>query len=293
VRIVFIGSVQFSLSALSKLHEMNADIVGVCTKSSSPQNSDHVDLSSFCIERGITWRYIEDINSKDSIDWISELEPDVIFCFGWSHILKDELLRIAPLGVLGFHPTKLPKNRGRHPIVWALALGLTETGSTFFFMDSGVDSGDIVSQAQIPIQGDDNARTLYKKITDVALRQIEEFYPLLVSGAFCKIKQEESLANVWRKRVKSDGLIDWRMSAESIHNLVRGLSAPYVGAHFMFKGEEIKIWQTKPLYDFPNNLEPGKVILITEMGPVVKCGIGAICLLNTSSEFKTIKGDYL
>jgi len=293
VRIVFIGSVQFSLSALSQLSKMNANIVGVCTKNSSPLNSDYVDLSSFSNKKGIPWRYVDDINSKASVGWIEELKPDVIFCFGWSHILHDELLSIAPLGVIGFHPSKLPRNRGRHPIIWALTLGLTETGSTFFFMDSGVDSGDIISQAEVLIDDNDNAKSLYEKITTTALSQIEDFFPLLESGSFSRQKQDESLANVWRKRITSDGMIDWRMSAESIHNLVRGLTAPYVGAHFVVKGKEIKVWETIPLYDFPSNLEPGKVISITETGPIVKCGAGAICLLNTSPEFKTIEGDYL
>lgn len=272
---------------------MNANIVGVCTKKFSTFNADHADLSSFSNEKGIPWQYVDDINSASSINWIKELKPDIIFCFGWSNILNVELLSIPPLGIIGFHPSKLPKNRGRHPIIWALVLGLNETGSTFFFMDSGVDNGDIISQTDIVIDSNDDAKSLYNKVTKTALNQIKDFVPRIESGSFFRQKQDESLANVWRKREVNDGLIDWRMSAETVHNLVKGLSNPYIGAHFVTEGKEIKVWKTMPIYDSPTNLEPGKVISIAEMGPIVKCGLGAICLLSTSPELKIIEGTYL
>jgi len=203
------------------------------------------------------------------------------------------LLGSAPLGVVGFHPSELPQNRGRHPIIWALILGLERTGSTFFFMDSGTDSGDIISQVAILIEDNDCAESLYNKITKEALIQIESFVPELQLGTIIRQKQDNSLANVWRKRSGADGLIDWRMSAKSIHNLVRGLSTPYVGAHFLFKGSEIKLWKTMPSKDFSSNVEPGKVLRNTQAGAFVKCGEGAIYLLETDPPFKPIEGDYL
>ena len=83
-------------------------------------------------------RYVDDVNSKDNYNWIKSLNPDIIFCFGWSNLLKKDILTLAPMGVLGFHPSKLPQNRGRHPLIWALALGLKKSASTFFFMDEGL-----------------------------------------------------------------------------------------------------------------------------------------------------------
>jgi methionyl-tRNA formyltransferase len=212
---------------------------------------------------------------------------------GWSEIIKDELLGIPPLGVIGFHPTALPKNRGRHPLIWSLVLGLNETASTFFFMDSGADSGDIISQVEIQIEHEDNANDLYRKVTEVAKKQILEIVPKLALGTIERRSQDNALANVWRKRGITDGLIDWRMSAESIYNLVRGLSKPYVGAHLIFKGIEIKVWGATILTDAPDNIEPGKVLFITEAGPVVKCGSGALCLTQTEPGFKPTEGDYL
>ena len=293
MRIVFIGSVKFSEDALKQLVEMSANIVGVCTKEESVFNADHVNLRSFCELNEIPWIYSDNINSDHTSSWIRTLNPDVIFCFGWSEIIKDELLGIPPMGVIGFHPTALPKNRGRHPLIWSLVLGLNETASTFFIMDSGTDSGDIISQVEIRIEHEDDANDLYEKVTGAAKKQILEVVSKLASETIERQSQNNAAANVWRKRGISDGLIDWRMSAESIHNLVRGLSKPYVGAHFTFKGREIKVWKTTFLTDVPANIEPGKILFISEEGPVVKCGTGAICLTQTESGFKPTEGDYL
>lgn len=293
MRIVFIGTVEFSRRALERLTDLHADIVGVCTLQDSKFNADHVDLSAVCNAREIPWFYSADINSVEALSWIQGKSPDVIFCFGWPRLLKQDLLRSAPLGVVGFHPAALPANRGHHPLIWALILGLEKTGSTFFFMDAGADSGDILSQREVIIDDADDARTLYDKVTEVALGQIEEFLPKLVADTFQRQKQDKHLANAWRKRGSGDGKIDWRMSARSIHNLVRGLTKPYVGAHFVAEGREIKAWKTAVISNVAGNIEPGKVLMQTGSKPVVKCGDDAICLLITEPAFEPVVGSYL
>lgn len=293
MRIVFIGTVEFSKHALYRLLAMKAEIVGVCTLQESKFNADHVDLSAASETHGIPWRYTEDINSDASINWIKDKSPDIIFCFGWSRLLKQDLLGLAPLGVVGFHPAALPANRGRHPLIWALVLGLDKTASTFFFMDAGADSGDILSQRQIIIDDEDDAHILYEKVTETALEQIEEFVPQLAAGILQRHKQDQRLANTWRKRGNADGKIDWRMSAHSIHNLVRGLTKPYVGAHFIVDGKEIKVWKTSVVSSTPQNIEPGKVLMQTDSNHVIKCGEGAICLLITEPSLELTLGSYL
>ena len=239
MRIVFIGAVEFSLQALSHLTSLGANIVGVCTLKDSKFNSDHVDLTNHCQLHAIPSFYVDNINSAKTIEWIANKNPDIIFCFGWSRLIKRELLSLAPLGVVGHHPAALPNNRGRHPIIWALVLGLETTASTFFFMNEGADSGGMLSQVEIKIAADDDARTLYDKIVRATMNQISSFFPQLKQGNFSRTSQNELLANVWRKRGYLDGEIDWRMSAQSINNLVRGLTLPYSGAHFILdKGNQ-------------------------------------------------------
>lgn len=293
MRIIFIGAVEFSLRLLEHLVTLDAEIVGVCTLKDSKFNTDHVDLSSFSKAHKIPSFYVEDINSTKTLNWISDKSPDVIFCFGWSRLIKQSLLKLPPLGIVGFHPSALPANRGRHPIVWALVLGLKKTASTFFFMNAGVDSGDILSQQEILIAEQDDARILYDKVIQTALTQIAEFLPKLENRSFQRIKQNEQFANVWRKRSSSDGEIDWRMSAQSIYNLVRGLAAPYAGAYFLVDGKEIKVWKSAIFLNAPNNIEAGRVILKTSDVLVIKCGIDAISLLITQPEFTANVGAYL
>ncbi len=124
MRIVFIGTVEFSKKALQKLIELKADIAGVCTKEKSSFNNDYANLTEVCKENRIPYRYVKDINSKENIEWIKKLNPDVIFCFGWSSLIKKELLLLPEMGVVGYHPAALSQNRGRHPLIWALALEL-------------------------------------------------------------------------------------------------------------------------------------------------------------------------
>jgi methionyl-tRNA formyltransferase len=293
MKVVFIGAVQFSRSALEHLIGLGTAITGVCTLENSDINADHCDLSSLCEAHGIPWIYASNINSEQVVQWITARKPDVIFCFGWSRLLRPPLLQLAPLGVVGFHPTALPANRGRHPLIWALALGLERTAATFFLMDERVDAGDILSQEEIAIEEHDDAATLYHRITRSALSQMDTFVPQLAAGSIIKRVQDESKANTWRKRHAADGKIDWRMSSRSIHNLVRALAKPYGGAHFVYSGGETKVWSTEVVEDRPANIEPGRVMAVTSRGPVVACGEQAILLLKTEPATRLTTGDYL
>ena len=278
MRIVFIGTVEFSKKTLEKLINLKADIAGVITRKESKLNADFADLSGVCAQNNISCKYTSDINTGDNLQWIKQLNSDIIFCFGISQILKAEILKVAPMGVVGYHPAKLPFNRGRHPIIWALALGLDKTASTFFFMDEGIDSGDLLSQVDINITYADNARTLYDKITSTALSQIEEFLPKLQNNNFKRIPQDNTKANYWRKRTKTDGKIDFRMSSRAVYNLVRALTKPYPGAHVLYKGEEVD----------GKNIESGKVLDLSDKKVAVKCLDKAVIL--TKHEFKKLPG---
>ena len=281
MRIFFIGTVEFSKRALQKIVDVGGQVIGVATKESSRFNADYADLSDICSENEIPYRYVGNINSADTIDWIESLKPDVIFCFGWSSLIKKHLLDLPSMGIVGYHPAKLPKNRGRHPIIWALRLGLEETGSTFFFMDEGADSGDILSQETVAISFEDDARSLYDKISQAALCQIEQFVPQLQSGRYRKEKQDNRLANYWRKRNAKDGEINFSLCSTSIYNLVRSLTVPYVGAHVVYENSEVKVWKVKICREtYANNIEPGKILDIQGISIIVKTEDGAIELLD-------------
>jgi methionyl-tRNA formyltransferase len=293
MKVLFIGSVEFSNKILEKLISIGSEIVGVCTKESSPFNSDFFDLKPLCDLNSIPCCYVNDINSTENIEWVKYMKPDVIFCFGWSTLIKKELLSIPPMGVIGYHPTKLPKNRGRHPLIWPFILNITTSASTFFFMKEAADDGDILSQVDFEILYEDNARSLYEKVTDTALNQVEVFYPKLINGNYSRISQEHNSSNTWRKRHKVDGVIDFRMTSRAIYNLVRGLSEPYIGAHVKYKGKDVKIWKVIEIKNNQNNIEPGKVIEMSKKSFIIKTMDGSIEIIDHDFESPPKKGEYL
>ena len=293
MKVVLIGSVEFSLRALEKLIAIDVDLVGVCTKKSSTFNSDFFDLKPLCDINEVPCLYVDNINSTKNVEWIKNLNPDVIFCFGWSSLIKKDILAVAPMGVIGYHPAKLPKNRGRHPLIWALALGLKESASTFFFMDEDADTGDILSQVDFEISYQDDAHNLYDKVVEIALIQIEEFIPALEKDTYIRIKQNEKESNSWRKRNELDGEIDFRMNSRSIYNLTRALTRPYVGAHIKFNEINYSVWKVKESNDFQENIEPGKVLRVFDKIFVVKSYDGAIEIIEHDFKEMPKVGEYL
>jgi methionyl-tRNA formyltransferase len=287
MRILFIGSANSSKFLLKKCFELKLNIVGVCTQKRS-RNDDFCDLKKYFKLNNNLSIYTKNINSYKNYLWIKNKKPDLIFCFGWSQILNKNIIKLAKKMTIGFHPSELPKNRGKHPIIWSLVLGLKKTASTFFIIkNEKVDSGTIVSQKIILISKSENASSLYKKIITTScnqlrllIRKIENNIPF----KFYSKKTNES--NYWRKRSCNDGRLDWRMSATSIYNLVRALSKPYNNATFIYKNKEIKILRAKIIKkknnSLINNLEPGKILKKTHNYFDVKCGEGVIRVLETS-----------
>lgn len=291
---VVIGTVDFTLRMLEVVHHSAAEVVGVVTSCDESINSDYVDLEPFCESQQIPVLKTDDINDRSTVAWVAKKAPDVIFCLGWSRLLQAPIINIPRFGVIGYHPAALPKNRGRHPIIWALALGLTETASTFFAICEGADTGDIVSQKRVLIHAEDDASSLYVKLSDVAAEQLLGLIEGLQLGVINRIPQDLEAGNSWRKRTAADGAIDWRMSAHSIHNLVRALSPPYVGAHFDYRGMEIKVWRSRVGIDAGDvNSEPGKVLEVTDSCLRVKCGCGTIDLISIMPCVDISEGEYL
>lgn len=282
MKCILIGCVKSSEVFLKKMISMKVNIVGVITKKKSDYNSDFVDLSYLCLENNIDVLYCENVNDCYVLDFIKQREIDVIFCFGWSQLLSADILEAAKYGGIGFHPAALPKNRGHHPIIWALALGLERTSSSFFLMDCSADTGKLLSVKDVVIDYKDDACSLYNKILNIAVYQLQELlenFVVMYENATVQNLQE---GNTWRKRSVEDGRIDWRMSSKSIYNLVRALTKPYPGAHFVYKNQIIKVWKVKEVIskDY-TNIEPGKVLHSTVQGTfIVKTGDNLIEVLD-------------
>lgn len=296
MKILFIGCVESSYILLKELIAHGASICGVVTKRESKFNSDFNDLADLCVSNSLEYIYSENANDSRTTEFIKSKKPDIIYCFGWSFLLSKEIINIPRLGVVGFHPAKLPYNKGRHPLIWALVLGLESTASTFFMIDEKADNGDIVSQVDIPISFEDDAKCLYNKVMQVAKKQVVQITKSFSEDSIVFKHQNSNEGNFWRKRSKNDGKIDFRMSSLSIYNLIRGLSRPYVGAHIEFNGCEYKVWAAKIIeknLDKFKNIEPGKLIEIyDDKSFLVKTGDGLIKILE-SDELNLRVGEYI
>lgn len=297
LRIAFIGTVQFSLSALEEVlataPSCGAQVVAVIAGAGSMRNADYADLSGICAAHGLPCLRTDDAQDEKSLACLRASRPDIVFCFGWSRLLRKEVLTLAPLGVLGFHPAALPANRGRHPIIWALALGLTETASTFFFMSEAADTGDILSQERVLIAYEDNASSLYAKITAQARKQIRQFLPELSEREFHTRAQNAHYANSWRKRGLDDGRLDFRMGSRALYNLTRALTRPYPGAHVMWQGKPCPVWRLREAGAEPQNLEPGLVVGVEDGVIRVKTYDGAVEILEHDIHPLPQPGSYL
>lgn len=276
MRIVFVGAVDFSAHCLEEVLRRKSNVVGVFAPSTdvSARASDRADLGPIAQRWGVPCHRFRRIGDAETVSLVRSLQPDVIFVFGLSQILPKELLQLAPLGCLGTHPALLPRNRGRHPLVWALVEGLTESGLTFFLLDDGVDSGDIVWQRAFQITEDDDAGSLYARVKDLASVAIGELLPLFEGGNVPRRPQDHALATYWRKRTERDGEIDWSRPVGSVHNLIRALARPYVGAHTFVGGDRVLAWQGRihrgatPTRAAP----PGEILDRTDGGLLVRCG---------------------
>jgi methionyl-tRNA formyltransferase len=294
LRVAFIGCVASSEVALRAILSKEVEVVGIVTRKTSLYNSDFVSLQPLASSFDIPFFLVEDGEDDGALGlWLKEKNPDLIFCVGWSRILGKEILRVAPNRIVGFHPTALPQNRGRHPLVWTLVLGLKETASSFFIIDEGADSGPIINQKFIPIGEQETASSLYQKILDVIPVQVAQIIDAFSADDVVFKIQDETKATYWRKRGVRDGEIDWRMSSGNIYNLVRALSKPYLGAHFSHKGHMIKVWKCSVENCEMPNAEPGKILDVSGSTIVVKSGDRAVALIE--HELLTIPkvGEYL
>lgn len=295
MRYIFIGGVEFSAHCLDWLLSNDVNIVEImCPRvETAGFNADYSDLRHVAERHGREVHYFTKI--RDEADRLARLKPDVIFVLGLSQIITTEILAIPTIGCLGSHPALLPRNRGRHPLIWALANGLEKSGLTMFWLDAGVDSGDIWAQKEFAIGPDDTATTLYEKIKELAVTILEKNIGGLGRGIIKRTPQNQALATNWRKRTKKDGEIDWRMSSERINNLVRALAKPYNGAHCVYQENEVVIHSVsvEPMDLDMGATEPGKVVVSGNNSLLIKTGNGIVTILEHEFTDIPAEGEYL
>lgn len=279
MKIVFVGTVESSYEALDELIKNNIKIEAVFTIENNNYNSDYKALRPLAEKNGIIIYNMKNINDEENIIKLKKINPDFIFIIGISQVVKKEVLDIPKYGCIGFHPTLLPKGRGRAAIPWTILNGGTETGITIFKINEGLDTGDIIVQKKIKMDERENARTLYDKIILALRKAIKENIAEIISNKIEAIAQDEKRATYYCKRSIEDGEINWKDSAVEIDRLIRATTRPYPGAFTYHKGEKLVIWSSELIEKDNFSALPGqRVEILNNIGVKVKTGQGIILI---------------
>ena len=195
------------------------------------RHSDFVDLAPLARDHGVDVYRTRTSNDPDTLAAIAAADPDVVFVIGWSQLCGEAFRAIPRIGCIGFHPSALPKLRGRGVVAWSVILGETQSGASLFWLADGADTGDIAAQSVFAIDPEhETARSLYDK----HLTELEALLPglltRLAAGEVPRSPQDHSAATICAKRTPEDGAIDWSAPAAEIHRLIRGAGPPYPGA---------------------------------------------------------------
>ena len=266
-----VESTQVMLEALLR-HGMPPQLFCTLPQQKSHRHCDFLDLAPMARKERI--EVIETANSNEPacVQRLRELNLDHIFVLGWSQICSPEFLSIPRAGAIGYHPSALPKNRGRGVIPWTILQNLTESAGSVFWLNEQVDAGDILIQETFPVAEDETARTLCRKHMKVLQNLLDRALPLLAQGSAPRTPQDHARATFCAKRTEDDGLIDWQRPAEQIWTLIRAVGQPYPGAFTYYNRRKLIVWDAELVGSAPFCGLPGQVQEMTENGVLVQCG---------------------
>lgn len=206
------------------------------------------------------------------------LAPDFLFSFYYRHMLPADMLATARRGALNMHGSLLPRYRGRVPVNWAIIKGERETGASLHYMVAKPDAGDLVDQMAVPILPDDDAATVFRKVTLAAELVLDRSLPGLIAGTAPRRALDLAAGSYYGGRKAEDGRIDWRLPARDVHNLVRAVAPPYPGAFTSLQGEVLRILETR--IDAPGLAGPPGRVVPGDGRWHVCCGDGSLRVLR-------------
>lgn len=245
MKFAFVTCVQIGLSCMESIYNVNGklDLVITIPDDKAKKKSGRIYVDDFAEKHNIPVLKSNHVNDAAVIEAIKAHEIDWLFIIGWSQIASKEVIQSPKIGAIGAHPTLLPVGRGRAAIPWAIIKGLDVTGVTFFKMDEGVDTGLILRQEEVPIQSNETALTLYKKVNTAHETLIKNLFIDLQNNNVKGKVQDESKATYWEGRKPKDGELFETMTVNEVNRLVRATSQPYPGAFIIRGDKKVIIWK--------------------------------------------------
>jgi methionyl-tRNA formyltransferase len=276
-----IGSVNSTETTIKCLLKNNFEIAGILGY--EPDNRETVsgfkDLSVIADATNIPYKGYKKINDMENIKWMAQFKPDIIFAVGLSQLLNNKWLNLTLLGCVGFHPTYLPKGRGRAPVAWII-LEERIGAATFFLMGPGADDGPIFSQVPFSVDEEEDGNTLRKKIELSMTEALDKWLPDLKKGIWNPVPQDEAFASWYGIRTPLDGIIDWSNSSENIDLLIKASTHPYPGAYTFYNDQKIIILKSRVEKNISIKGVIGKVLLIREDQYLIQCGNGLLWIYD-------------
>lgn len=207
------------------------EIAAVFTHVDDPkENNFYGSVAQLCARNGIPVHAPEDANHPLWIERIAKLNPEYIFSFYYRNLLSEPLLATASKGAFNLHGSLLSKYRGRARANWVLVNGETETGVTLHRIVKRAGAGVILAQQKVIIERNDTGLTLHSKLREAASNLLRDALPQLAQGKLTETAQDESQATYSGRRTAADGKLDWKQPAETLFNLVRAVTQPYLCA---------------------------------------------------------------
>lgn len=292
MRVVFMGTPDFSVGSLKALAEAGHEIVGVVSQPDKPKgrgkNLQPTPVKAAALELGLEVYQPKKVRDPEFIKVLEELRPDVIVVAAFGQIIPDQILELAPFGCINVHASLLPKYRGASPIQWAVIDGEKESGVTIMQMDSGLDTGDMISKVIVPLEKDETGGSLFDKLSEAGAKLLVETLPSIENGTAVREKQPEESTTAYAGMIqKSLGNIEWKCAAEELERLIRGLN-PWPSAYTKLDGKTLKIWKAEVMEDDERaaDAEAGTILKADPHGFWVKTGKGVLNILELQMEGK-------
>ncbi|WP_194437293.1 methionyl-tRNA formyltransferase [Vibrio fluminensis] len=280
LRIVFAGTPDFAARHLAALLSSEHEVIAVYTQPDRPAGRGKKLTASavkqIAVEHNIPVYQPENFKSDEAKQELADLNADLMVVVAYGLLLPQVVLDTPKLGCINVHGSILPRWRGAAPIQRSIWAGDTETGVTIMQMDIGLDTGDMLKIATLPIEASDTSASMYEKLAELGPVALVDCLADIATGKAVPVKQDDELANYAKKLSKEEARIDWNDDAAHIERCVRAFN-PWPMSHFEVAENSIKVWQSR-VAEQSSNKPAGTIIQADKSGIYVATGNGVLVL---------------
>lgn len=288
MKIVYMGTPEFAVGPLKALIGAGHTVTAVVTQPDKPKGRggkvQMTPVKACALEHGIPVFQPVKVKAPEAVEVLKGFAADVFIVAAFGQILSREILEMPRYGCINIHASLLPAYRGAAPIQWVILNGEKESGVTIMQMDAGIDTGDMLLKASVPIGEKETDESLLGRLSAAGSALIVEALEKLEAGALAGEKQDDAQSCYAKMLTKAMGLIEWTKPAEEIERKVRGLYS-WPGAYTFYQGKMLKVYQARVLDEAPEG-EAGSVSDVTKKEIIVNTGNGKLALLEIQLEGK-------